>query len=54
MQIILLMVVVQVCMTYFGGHILRSYGLIMQEWLVILLLAVTKIPIDILRKKISK
>ena len=54
MQIILLMVVVQVCMTYFGGHILRSYGLIMQEWLVILLLAVSIIPIDILRKKISK
>ena len=53
-QMIMLMLSIQIVMTYFGGHILRSYGLTFEEWLIIILLAVTIIPIDMLRKKIAK
>ena len=53
-QMIMLMLSIQIVMTYFGGHILRSYGLTFEEWLVIILLAATIIPIDMLRKKIAK
>ena len=53
-QMIMLMLSIQIVMTYFGGHILRSYGLTFEEWLIIILLAATIIPIDMLRKKIAK
>ena len=51
---IMLMLSIQIVMTYFGGHILRSYGLTLGEMLIIILLAATIIPIDMLRKKIAK
>lgn len=49
-QVLLLIVVVQVVMTYLGGDILRCYGLIGKEWLVVSLLALTIIPVDLIRK----
>ena len=52
MKIISLIVIVQVFMTYFGGVVLRSYGLNLKEWIVVLLMAVSIIPIDLLRKYI--
>ena len=42
--------IVQVLMTYFGGAVLRCYGLDCTEWLVVLFLAVSIIPVDIGRK----
>lgn len=45
-----LIVVVQVIMTYFGGVILRCYGLTANEWLFVLAMAFTIIPIDLIRK----
>ena len=45
-----LIVVVQVAMTYFGGVILRCYGLSLKEWIFVLVMAVTIIPVDLLRK----
>lgn len=50
LKILSLIVVVQICMTYFGGNILRCYGLTATEWLFILVLAFTIIPIDLFRK----
>jgi len=41
---------VQIFMTYFGGNILRTAGLNFKEWVLVLALAVTIIPVDILRK----
>ncbi len=46
--------IVQILMTYFGGSLLRTAGLNIGEWIVVMLLAVTIIPVDIIRKIISK
>ena len=54
LKIMLLIVVVQVLMTYFGGAVLRSYGLVLNEWLMVLVLAITIIPVDMIRKAIAK
>lgn len=42
--------IVQVLMTYFGGAVLRCYGLDCTEWLVVLFLSFSIIPVDIGRK----
>ncbi len=47
-----LIVVVQIIMTQFGGVILRCFGLTASEWAFVIAMAVTIIPIDILRKLI--
>lgn len=46
--------VVQVIMTYLGGEILGGYGLTLAEWLVVLIPAISIIPIDLIRKAITK
>ena len=46
--------IVQVLMTNYGGNILRTSGLIFKEWVAVLLLAVTVIPIDLMRKMLVK
>jgi calcium-translocating P-type ATPase len=51
-QVILLIVVVQVVMTFIGGDILRCYGLIGKEWIFVTLMALTMIPVDLIRKAI--
>lgn len=53
-EVIALIMIVQVLMTYFGGVILRTYGLNFQEWIVVLGLAITIIPVDLIRKSIVK
>ena len=50
LKILLLIVVVQVLMTYLGGDIFRCYGLNIQEWAFVLALAITIIPVDLARK----
>lgn len=47
-----LIVVVQVIMTYFGGVILRCFGLTLTEWAFVLAMAFTIIPVDLVRKAI--
>ena len=44
--------VVQVLLVYLGGDIFGCHGLIVTEWLVVLGLAISIIPIDLLRKLI--
>ena len=41
--------IVQVLMTNYGGNILRTSGLIFKEWVAVLLLVVSVIPIDVLK-----
>ncbi|MDR1442568.1 MAG: cation-translocating P-type ATPase [Bifidobacteriaceae bacterium] len=53
-NIILLISVVQVLMTYFGGPILAGYGLTISEWGFVLLLAILIIPVDLIRKVIMR
>lgn len=47
-----LIVVVQIIMTYFGGVVLRCFGLNATEWIFVLVAAFTIIPIDLIRKAI--
>ena len=42
----------QITFTYLGGDILRTVGLTFSEWIVVLLLAATIVPVDLARKKI--
>ncbi len=46
--------VIQVAITYLGGAILGGYGLTASEWLLVLGMAVTIIPVDLIRKAIRK
>lgn len=45
---------VQMLMTYFGGEILRTAGLNLKEWLVVLPMALTIIPAEFIRKIIVR
>lgn len=54
LKVIGLIILIQVIMTDFGGVVLRSYGLTLTEWAVVLLLALTIIPVDFIRKVIMK
>ncbi len=51
-QVIALIVVVQVIMTFVGGDVLRCYGLNLTEWGYVLLLAISVIPVDLIKKAI--
>jgi calcium-translocating P-type ATPase len=52
LQIIVLITVVQVLMTYLGGAILSCFGLTLSEWLFVLSAAFIIIPVDLIRKAI--
>lgn len=54
LKVLLLIVVIQIIMTDFGGVILRCFGLTLSEWVAVLVLAITIIPVDLLRKVIVK
>ena len=53
-QVIALIFVVQVFMTYFGGDVLRTYGLTANEWIFVITVSACIIPVDLLRKAIFK
>lgn len=48
--VILFIVVVQVYLIYFGGSLFRTKGLTLYEFIIMLLIAVSVIPFDFLRK----
>ena len=50
LKIMVLVAVVQVLLTYFGGEIFRCFGMTWEQWQVVLLLAFAIIPVDIIRK----
>ncbi|NLY44213.1 MAG: calcium-translocating P-type ATPase, PMCA-type [Clostridiaceae bacterium] len=45
-----MILVIQIIMTYFGGAILRTAGLVMDEWIFIIALSLLIIPVDLIRK----
>ena len=45
--------IVQILMTYLGRGILAGWGLNLTEWLVVLIAAISIIPIDLIRKAIA-
>ncbi len=47
-------IIVQLYLIYYGGSMFRSYGLLPKELLITILLAATVIPVDWLRKIITK
>jgi len=54
LKVLLLIILIQVVMTYFGGPILRCYGLQFKEWVFVIVAAITVIPVDMIRKMIIK
>jgi Ca2+-transporting ATPase len=48
--VMFLIVVIQVIMTYIGGRVLRTAPLTSQEWLVVVVISLTMIVVDLLRK----
>ena len=52
--IIIFIIVVQLYLIYYGGNLFRAYGLSLQELLITIALASTVVPIDWLRKLITK
>lgn len=53
LKILGIITVVQILMTYLGGDILSCYGLNAQEWALVLIMAVSIIPVDLIRKCIA-
>jgi magnesium-transporting ATPase (P-type) len=54
LQIIGLIIILQVVMTYVGGSVLRMTGLEPMEWLIVITLSLTIIPVDIIRKLVLR
>ena len=54
LRVLLLIVVVQIVMIYFGGAVLRCYGLVLSEWIMVLALAIITIPVDMIRKAVIR
>ncbi len=54
LKIIGLIAVVQIILTYLGNVIFQCYGLTLKEWAVVIVLALSIIPIDLIRKLICK
>ncbi len=53
-RVLLLISVVQIVLAYVGGAIFNCYGLSFMEWAVVIVLAFTVIPVDLMRKLISR
>lgn len=54
LQVMALIVVIQVAMTYIGGRVLRTAPLNASEWGVVVLFALSMIVVDLLRKLLFK
>lgn len=52
LKILGIIVVVQFLMTYLGGSVMRCHGLDAIEWVVILIMSISIIPVDLIRKAI--
>ena len=52
--IILFITIIQVFLLYGGGDVFRTFGLTFKEFTVTLLLALTVLPVDTIRKMVIK
>jgi magnesium-transporting ATPase (P-type) len=50
LRILGLITLVQIALVYLGGEIFRCYGLSLEQWGIVLLLAVSIIPVGMVRK----
>jgi len=48
--VVILIFFLQTSFTYFGGEVLRTVGLTLEEWIYVLAFAITIIPLDLTRK----
>ena len=48
--VVILIFFLQTTFTYFGGEVLRTVGLTLEEWFYVLAFAITIIPLDLTRK----
>ncbi len=48
--VVILIFFLQITFTYFGGEVLRTVGLTLEEWFYVLAFAITIIPLDLTRK----
>jgi magnesium-transporting ATPase (P-type) len=48
-----LIAVIQVALVYLGGEVFRCHGLDLKQWGIVLLCAVSVIPVDMARKKFA-
>ena len=53
LQVMALIIVIQVLLTYIGGRVLRTAPLTASEWCVVVLFAVSMLVVDLLRKLLS-
>ena len=53
-MVISLVIIIQIYLIYYGGGLFRTIGLNLEEFLVMLLISLTVIPFDFIRKYISK
>ena len=54
LKIMGMVAVIQVLLTYLGGDIFQCYGLNIEHWFLILILAFCVIPVDLIRKCVMK
>ncbi len=52
--IFLVIIIIQVYLIYYGGSLFRTYGLTLKELLFTIILSLTVVPVDIIRKKLTK
>lgn len=52
--VISFIIIVQIILMYFGGSMFRCVPLSLKEFLIMIILAFTVVPVDILRKKMIK
>ena len=53
-RVIGLIIITQIIMTYIGGQVLNCYGLTCKEWIVVIAMAFSIIPVDLIRKAIVR
>ena len=46
--------IIQISMIYYGGTLFRTSGLTLKEFIIMLLISITVIPFDLVRKLITK
>jgi magnesium-transporting ATPase (P-type) len=54
LRILGIITAVQIALVYLGGAIFNSYGLSFTQWGIVLVCAVSIIPLDLIRKLFSK
>lgn len=52
--VISFIVIVQIVLMYYGGDMFRTSPLTLKEFIIMILISLSVIPVDVLRKTVSK